>query len=87
MSSRKKQRTDSPVAVVPRRSTRQSTKAARADRIVAEDSPVVVNKKSKVKQAAQDTSKRVACKGGRLQTLPDLALDIQLEASRTGFRG
>lgn len=87
MPPRKKQRIDGdallPVAVAPRRTTRASTKAARAGGIiVAEDPPVVANRKAKVKMA-QDTSKRVFRKGGLLQTLPDLALDVQLEASRT----
>lgn len=88
MPPRKKQRIDGdaslPVAVAPRRTTRASTKAARAGGvIVAEDPPSgVANRKAKVKMT-QDTSKRVVRKGGLLPTLPDLALDVQLEASRT----
>lgn len=85
MPPRKKQRIDGtvlPVAVVPRRITRASTKAALADGIVAEDSPVIAKTKAKVKSAGRGTSTCIVGKG-RLRTLPDLALDVQFEASNT----
>ncbi|EIW59897.1 uncharacterized protein TRAVEDRAFT_20163 [Trametes versicolor FP-101664 SS1] len=56
MPPRKKQRIDDtvlPVAVVPRRITRASTKAALADGGVAKDSPVIAKTKAKVKSAGE----------------------------------
>lgn len=86
MPPRKKQRIDGtvlPVAVVPRRITRASTKAALADGSVAEDSPVIAKTKAKVKlSASQGTSTCIVGKR-RMRTLPDLALDVQFEASDT----
>ncbi|OJT13655.1 hypothetical protein TRAPUB_9754 [Trametes pubescens] len=90
MPPRKKQRIDDggdapPLAVAsaPRRTTRASAaKAAQADSAdaVAHDPPVqAVRRKAKAKPVDPDTSKRVVRKG-RLQTLPDLAVEIQLEA-------
>ncbi|EIW59894.1 uncharacterized protein TRAVEDRAFT_71786 [Trametes versicolor FP-101664 SS1] len=80
MPPRKKQRTDSgalPVAAVPRRTTRASAKAAQAG-IVAGAPCAVTNTKEKTKAAAPIRGKRVVQKG-RLQTLPDLAVEVQLE--------
>lgn len=90
MPPRKKQRTDGnepPVASVPRRTTRASAKAAQADGPVAEGSAngAKPTPKAKAKMANPDAPKRVVNKG-RLQTLPDLAVEVQLEASPTQLR-
>lgn len=84
MPPRKKQRTDSgalPVAAVPRRTTRASAKAAQAG-IVAGAPCAVTNTKEKTKAAAPIRGKRIVQKG-RLQTLPDLAVEVQLEVSNS----
>lgn len=85
MPPRKKQRIDGdapPVAAVPRRTTRASAKAAQADGPAAEGPAVGAKptQKANTKTVNPDTLKRVVNKG-RLQTLPDLAVEVQLEAS------
>lgn len=91
MPPRKKQRTDDdgpPVlAAVPRRTTRASARAAQADGPVAEGPATHAKpvRKAMAKRANSDALKCVVHKG-RLQTLPDLAVDVQLEASPTQLR-
>lgn len=78
----KKQRVDGDQGVVAsRRTTRSSAKAAQG-RAVAEDPPV--KKKAKCKTAEPDALND-AVRTGHLQTLPNLALEVQLEASPRSF--
>lgn len=84
MPPRKKQRIDGDqVVLASRRTTRASAKTARGGAF-AEDPPVVVKEKAKCKMA-EPNAPNDAVRTGHLQTLPNLALEVQLEASPRSF--
>lgn len=88
MPPRKKQRTESTTTKVPPRTTRTTTRAARNNIGFDSDAAPVANEQeaseddsiSKSIGPAPAVAKRIVLKG-RLQTLPELAIEIQLMAS------